>query len=291
MPEPAVCVVAATHRRPGALGRLLSALRRQTVSRDSFSVTVVNDGSHDGAYARVLDGFPFVQYLRLPRRLGPAAARNHGAAATAGAWLVFTDDDCLPPSDWLERFLSFDAAVDALGGRVELAPQESLGVVGRYLRDISFIRPVLGADGSLRCLPTANLAVRRAWFEKVRGFDSRFSRAGGEDMDLTYRLIRAGAKAEVADSWVTYHEIPGGFAQLCGRYFRYGHGETVFRRLRADAGLPPAASYARRIKALLGLAAQATGPRAQGALAFRLLTVTRQVSYELGRLCGRWARN
>jgi len=284
-PDCVFSVVTATRRRPAALGRLLAALERQTVPWTSFSVTVVNDGSHDAAYARVLEGFPFARYHPLPRRAGPAAARNHGASTTSGEWLVFTDDDCVPPPDWLERLRPHQDA-DVVGGLVELAPGANLTAVGRYLRDIRFIRPMRGPDGDILCLPSANLAVRRSWFKTVRGFDPRFPRAGGEDLDLTYRLAAAGAKLAVADSWVTRHDAPEGLGALCARYFRYGRGESLFRRLRGGEGLPPQVSYLRRLKALLGLAGKAAGARAAGDLSFRLLTVTRQVSYETGRLSG-----
>lgn len=285
--SPALRVVVATHERPDSLDRLLNALSRQSLPPDRFLVVVVNDGSHDERYARVLERYPSVRYLPLARRSGPATARNRGATGATGEWIVFTDDDCLPPSDWLERFWSSKDG-DAVGGKVALAPGKPLGAVARCLQASNFIRPYKGPDGRIFCLPTANLGVRRTSFEAVGGFDVRFPRAGGEDMDLTYRLLKSGAKAVIAESWVTYHEAPEGFAEFCGRYFRYGYGETLFRRLRGDEGHPPSASYYQRTKDLLGLTSKAANPRAPGELSFILLTATRQTCFELGKLCGRW---
>ena len=37
---------------------------------------------------------------------GPAAARNPGARAAAGDILLFTDADCVPASDWVERMVA-----------------------------------------------------------------------------------------------------------------------------------------------------------------------------------------
>ena len=291
MPErssPAIGVVVATRGRPDHLGRLLEALRRQSLRPELFSVVAVNDGSHDARYAEILEPHRGVRYLALPRRVGPAAARNRGAAAVQGEWLVFTDDDCRPPAGWLEGLWSRGAAIDLAGGRVLPPPEEPLGAVGRYLRDIGFIRNFVGEDGRIVCIPSANLAVRKAWFDRVGGFDERFPYPGGEDMDLTCRLVQAGARAEILDSWITYHPCQCGLPDFCRRYFRYGYGEALFRGLEGGAVLPPLPPYSRRIRLLLGLAGKAARPAAQEDLTFRLLRLTRQVSYEMGRLCGRW---
>lgn len=287
---PRLAVVVATRGRPAALDRLLAALAAQTLDRGLFSVIVVNDGSHDRAYEAVvaphLARRPLT-YLTRPRRAGPAAARNHGACAAAADWLIFTDDDCIPPPQWLERFRFFlknNPDAEVVGGAVLPPPGEEPGLLGRYLRDSRFIRPLLGADGDILGLPTANLAVRRERFERVGGFDARFPYPGGEDIDLTSRLIGAGARAALAEDWVTYHGVNCGWTEFCGRYFRYGYGEALLRKFSRDA-LPPPVSYRRKLRLLLGLAGKTVHPWAERAWDYRALTVAREVSYETGRLC------
>ena len=64
--SPPLAVVVATRRRPDALGRLLKALRLQSLPRKFFSVIVVNDGSHDARYGEILEPHhQFIRYLSL----------------------------------------------------------------------------------------------------------------------------------------------------------------------------------------------------------------------------------
>ena len=39
------------------------------------------------------------------KRLGPSWARNKGIMKAKGDLIAFTDDDCVPPKDWLERLV------------------------------------------------------------------------------------------------------------------------------------------------------------------------------------------
>lgn len=282
-----LAVIVATHCRPAALDRLLAALERQTLDAALFSVVIINDGSHDGAYAEIVHGrlSGRLTYLAAPRRAGPASARNLGASKADCEWLVFTDDDCVPPAEWLEAFDSgWKEKGDVVGGGVHPLPGEKPGRLGRYLRDSRFIRPLYGADGAIEGLPTANLAVRREWFERVGGFDARFPFPGGEDIDLTRRLIGAGARAAFAAEWATHHGVNCGAAEFLGRYFRYGYGEALAREFARDE-IAPAVPYRRKLRLLLGLAGKTVHPWADRAWDYRVLTLAREVSYETGRLC------
>ena len=110
---------------------------------------------------------------------GAYAARNAGTAAASGDWLVFTDADCRPAPGWLA----------ALGAAAGAAPATLLAGPVRVVTSGSHPGPYAAYD-RIRGIPqahyvrlgyaaTANLAVPRAAFDAVGGFDAgRFS--GGD---------------------------------------------------------------------------------------------------------------
>ena len=85
----------------------LDALSTQKTDR-KFEVIVVDDASTDDLsfITAKYTGRLYLQLLRLQTNSGPGAARNAGARAAAGEILLFTDADCVPAPDWLEKMLA-----------------------------------------------------------------------------------------------------------------------------------------------------------------------------------------
>ena len=90
-------------------------------------------------------------------------------------------------------------------------------------------------NGQLYCLPTANVAIRRDWFDRVGGFDERFD--DGEDVNLTHRLKKAGASFYLDWSWFTHHDQNWKFFENCERWFRHGYGGGMHFGLTGDVNL------------------------------------------------------
>jgi len=102
MGNPSVSVIVPTYNRPRQLARCLEAL---SAARDeTFEVIVIDDGSPEPmeaithAFADRLD----ITCLRQ-KNTGPAGARNAGARVARAPILAFTDDDCRPEPDWLNK--------------------------------------------------------------------------------------------------------------------------------------------------------------------------------------------
>ena len=166
-------------------------------------VIVVDDGSSDDTASAL----PQVDGLRYHRRAangGFIAACNDGAALARGEFLVFLNNDTVPQPGWLEALLqTFDTEPGTgLAGAQLLYPdgrlQEAGGVVfddgsgwnyGRfaapddcryaYLRDCDY------ASG-------AAIAIPRALFQSLGGFDARYAPAYYEDTDLAFAVRAAG---------------------------------------------------------------------------------------------------
>src|SRR5262245_51538534 len=96
---PRLSVIIPTRDRPMLLSNCLRALA--TSLPPEAETIVVLDGCHVSIER---DLAPSVERLRLrfvmAEGKGPAAARNRGLAVAKGNIVLFTDDDCVPRSDW-----------------------------------------------------------------------------------------------------------------------------------------------------------------------------------------------
>jgi glycosyltransferase involved in cell wall biosynthesis len=239
-----ISVVIPTWERAAALEGCLLALAAQTLARDRFEVIVCDDGSRAPiadaleATLRTLQPRLAVRIVRQ-RNAGPAAARNRAAAAADGRWLAFTDDDCRPAPDWLERLLAhFALTPDVLiGGGLR-----TQGTADRYALATQAIMDFVYADqerrGGVRLFSTSNLALPAAGFARLGGFSGAFLLAAGEDYDLCARWQASGGAALYAPDAVIVHEHALTLAGFCRQHFTYGRGLLRMRRRMRNGGSP-----------------------------------------------------
>jgi glycosyltransferase involved in cell wall biosynthesis len=210
MPEPELSVVVATHNRVGRLRALLAALREQSLGKEAFEVVVVDDASTDEtgrALAEELErGELSLSVHRHPDNRGSGAARELGWRSARGRLIVFTDDDCVPEPAWLERAL--DTAVRNPGaviqGRTEPIPGE-LEALPPHRRAFARSIRVVDFDAGFQ---TCNIVYPRELLERINGFDvAEYPRYPGEDADLGWRAVAAGAPAVYADEVRVHHAV------------------------------------------------------------------------------------
>ncbi len=235
--RPEISVIVPTYNRPKELGRALGALARQ--KHASFEVIVVDDGGR-APVDMLCAGFAPRLRVALIRQenAGPAAARNRGASEARGAILAFTDDDCAPRDDWIANLA---AAVEQskrpllVGGRTLNALTGNL--FSAASQDVvDFL--TLASDGGLPFVASNNIAVRRAAFVELGGFDASFPSAAGEDRAFCRDWARRGwAIVHAPDAVVEHHHRlgPVGYFKqhkAYGRGARRFHGDQLAERFR-----------------------------------------------------------
>jgi glycosyltransferase involved in cell wall biosynthesis len=226
-PEPRFSIVIPTYSRPLGLGRLLDSLAPQVAGRPGREIVVVNDGSHDPGYAAVVARHgDWVRYIAASDNRGPGTARNRGVLETTGDFLVFIDDDCTAPPDWLDRLarlVTDDPALDAVGGMTRPLPSPNPTRLERMLVAAGAHPNPVFYRGQLIVMVSACLAVRHTMFDTLGGFVEKIMPLA-EDRNVTTRLRLAGAKCAIAPEWFVYHDMSSTPKQHFRRYFNYGRG-------------------------------------------------------------------
>ncbi len=203
------------------LARTLHALESQTLSRQEWQAIVVDDGSTD-ATASLVASFHWARGISIPHR-GAAAARNRGAALARGEILLFTDADCEPQPDWIEKMLApFDDpnVVGAKGTyRTSARGMTARFVQLEYEEKYERMRRVEQID----FIDTYSAAYRREVFLTTSGFDESFPTASVEDQEFSFRLAERGCRLVFVPDAIVFHPHDASLGAYLHRKFFIGY--------------------------------------------------------------------
>jgi len=220
-------VIVPAYNAERTLDGCLAALRRQTVDPACLEVIVVDDGSTDCTPEVALR-----HRVRLIRQehAGPAAARNRGAQAARGQILLFTDADCAPAPDWVERMTEPFRDPEIAGAKgVYRTHQRSL--VARFVQleyEEKYAR--MARQERIDFIDTYSAAYRRAIFLANGGFDTLFPTASVEDQEFSFRLARKGYHLVFVPQAIVYHQHNTTVGAYWRRKFNIGYWKALLLR-------------------------------------------------------------
>jgi glycosyltransferase involved in cell wall biosynthesis len=187
-----ICII--TFRRTALLQQCLACIApgQQTLDSSLYEI-IVSDDCPEGSSRDVVAQTGFAHWVQGPSS-GVAANRNNVAKCARGHWIVFVDDDEWPEPDWLENFylVAKSSHCDVLEGRVE--PIDYPDSLLWYAPSVS--------SGGIFC--TANLAIRQKVLFALGGFDESL-RVSHEDMELGYRIHKAGLRSQFIENALVKH--------------------------------------------------------------------------------------
>ncbi len=270
---PHASVVVAARDAAATLGDCVASLLALDYPADRLDVIVVDNDSHDDT-ARVIAGFGARVTGVHELRRGAAAARNRGLAAVQGPIVAFTDADCTVDRGWLRALAAAldDTAVGVSGGAIRAyRPATSMERFVEELHDHAV---------AMREKPpyaiTMSWASRTAVLRDLGGFDARLLR--GQDVDLAWRVVRAGYRLRYVAEAVVYHRNPATFADLFRQGYLHGRGESALRRIHA-AHLAAAGAALHPVRRLARDVARFRHVRSLRPALYRLV-------FDLGKVCG-----
>jgi len=167
-------------------------------------IIVVIDGASDGDGERAA-AFG-ARVIQLPISVGAARARNAGVAAASGDVILFIDSDVVVPSDLVGRAvreLADHPGLAAVIGSYDDEPAEA-GLLSQYRNLLHhYVHQTGHEDASTFWCGCG--AIRRDVFLAVGGLDGGYSGASIEDIELGYRLRRAGHRIRLCKSLQVKH--------------------------------------------------------------------------------------
>jgi GT2 family glycosyltransferase len=192
-------VLTIVRNRKAHLVNLLEGVRRSAVQPDEL---IIVDMSDEPVALTGLQPFVRIERMETGGGLPLSKARNRAAACASGDRLIFLDVDCIPMRDCLGQLA---AAIDETDGLIcsevrYLGPgdaakgwdEPSLITKGKPHPVRPFPRAGLKAESNPGLFWSLAFAVRRSTFERIGGFDERFTGYGAEDTDFGFAADRAG---------------------------------------------------------------------------------------------------
>ena len=237
----AVSVVVPTRNRPQHIAQCVASILS---NREIPFELLVIDQSDTSASRDVADRAGLdarLRWIRTESR-GLSVSRNTGVAMARAPIVVFTDDDCRVPSDWMKSIVQLfgsDPELSLLFGAVTVRPEDqaqgfAASFMPKRVRELRGSIPHMRSPWGIG----ANMAIRRSALEAIGAFDPGLGAGtalfAGEETDLTIRALAAGLKVvETPDIAVLHLGVrSGNDASRLMRGYGVGFGAAFFKHVR-----------------------------------------------------------
>ncbi len=263
VPFPLLSVAICTRSRAASLERCLQSVLplRQ---KNGFELLVIDNAPSDDLTAKLVKQFPEVRYFLEPRP-GLDFARNRACIEATGDLIAYLDDDVVVDPGWLSGLqeawaenpdaAAFTGLVMPL--RLDTSAQVLFEKRNGFRRGFDKKRFAEEMPGN-RLYPCGagifgagcNMTFRREVLHAIGGFDEALDTgtplAGGGDLDVFYRVIRAGYVLVYEPGYMVFHEHRASESALRRQYYTWGLGFMAFveKSYRND---PPKRAQFRRL--------------------------------------------
>jgi cellulose synthase/poly-beta-1,6-N-acetylglucosamine synthase-like glycosyltransferase/peptidoglycan/xylan/chitin deacetylase (PgdA/CDA1 family)/spore germination protein YaaH len=224
--RPSVSVLIAAYNERPVIARTVHSVL--ATGYPDLEVIVVDDGSTDGTGAAIADAFGGNPRVRLivQANAGKAAALNRATASAHGDILVCFDADTqiAPAGIGLIVRHFQDPRVGAVAGNVKVGNR--INVLTRwqsieYVTSQNLDRRAYAFLNAITVVPGAVGAWRKSAVAAVGGYHTDTM---AEDMELTYRIRRAGWRITADVETLGFTEAPATFGAFFRQRFRWAYG-------------------------------------------------------------------
>ncbi len=231
-----VSVVVPIYNGEADLPELIECLRSQTYPPEEVEYLLVDNNSSDRTKnfieTAAENSAISIRPLSENEIQSSYAARNRGIRAAIGEIIAFTDADCRPEPQWLEKLIepfNNNPNLGIVAGEIVALPGKNL-LEKHADRQETLSQKHTLANGFCPYGQTANLAVRREAFEKV-GLFRPYLTTGG-DADICWRILRSTSyDLKLAEEAIVKHRHRSTLAELANQWRRYGKSNKYLHEL------------------------------------------------------------
>ncbi len=195
-----VSVVIPTKNRSALLAQTIERVESQTFPREQYEVIVIDNDSADDTRSVLEQKRRTFSNLKcgFQDKPGAGATRNAGLRMAAGELVVFIDDDVQAEPGLIQSHVEYQDKNPGASiiGAVTIPWGETTEPFLRYLRDHRILNPYTPSKGPIdfSYYHTCNVSTPTNVLLKVGGFNEAFTIYGMEDIELGYRLEKAGSR-------------------------------------------------------------------------------------------------
>lgn len=177
----------------------------------SCEIVVTDDGSVDGSMEYVRKQYPQVICVEHPVQTGFAPNVNRGVKQSSGDIIILLNTDVEPEKGWLDQLLAHfqDPKVFAVGALEKSHEKDGIVLRGRGLSkwEKGFF---VHSKGDVDKTDTAWVcggsgAFRKSIWDKLGGMDELYAPFYWEDIDLSYRALKAGYTLVFEPNSIIHH--------------------------------------------------------------------------------------
>lgn len=250
---PDVAVVILNYNTRDLLERFLPSVLR--TDYPNLRVVVADNGSSDDSVAWLRANYPEVECLPMETNHGFAEGYNRALTFVEAPFYVLLNSDVEVDANWLKPLIRAFQENDSLGAaqpkildqlhrdRFEYAGAaggwiDTLGYPfcrGRIFQAIETDRGQYDATVPVFWASGAALCIRAPLFQQLGGFDSSFF-AHLEEIDLCWRVQRAGYEVQAIPASVVYHVGGGTLAYGSSRKTYLNFRNSLYMLLKNESG-------------------------------------------------------
>lgn len=184
-----IAIIVLNYNNKGLINKCIDSLIKYQ-KRYKYEINIIDNKSTDGSYEMLKDKYKDINLYQNTKN-GCSSGRNLGVSKTDKDYILFLDSDQWPFSDyWLDNYL-------------DIIDEENIGAIGwaggwfnnlgyafhtfdnfenRYMPPQGLYRKDIGYLG------TGGMMIKKALFDKIKGFDVKYDPTCYEDTDISLNI-------------------------------------------------------------------------------------------------------